>query len=205
MTDPKSNLFINDYDILNRLTRVVSHDGTATLYEYDANGNRTAVKYEGGITTTYKYDEVNRLIEQATIDKDKNIMARYIYTLGEAGERVKLEESDSDGPKRTVEYECDQLYRLVKETITDSSCTRTTKYSYDNQDRLIKAVVKDDGKTTTESYLYDYAGRRIAKNTDGKVVKYLVYTSTCMPMQTRLCILTRRGLIVILWQKPWKL
>ena len=223
-----------EYDVLDRLTRVVSHDGTATLYEYDANGNRSVVRYEGGIITSYKYDEVNRLIEQETIDKDKNIMARYLYTLGEAGERVKVEESDSDGPKRTVEYEYDQLYRLVKETITDSSGTRTIKYtydlnsnrlskdddgkitkytynelnqlvlednkayeyddngnlvrisiegisiaeySYDNQDRLIKAVVTTYDKVTTETYLYDYAGRRIAKSTNGKVVNYLVDTS----------------------------
>ncbi|HZK00195.1 MAG TPA: polymorphic toxin type 37 domain-containing protein, partial [Tissierellaceae bacterium] len=51
------------------------------------------------------------------------------------------------------------------------------EYSYDNQDRLIKAVVTTDDKVTTETYLYDYAGRRIAKSTDGKVVNYLVDTS----------------------------
>jgi RHS repeat-associated protein len=38
-------------------------------------------------------------------------------------------------------------------------------------------VVVDDGKTITETYIYDYAGRRISKNTDGKIVNYLVDTS----------------------------
>ena len=51
-----------EYDLLDRLVRVVAHDGTATLYEYDANGNRTAVRYANGIVIKYVFDEVNRLI-----------------------------------------------------------------------------------------------------------------------------------------------
>ena len=31
-----------EYDLLDRLTRVVDRNGYATVYEYDANGNRTA-------------------------------------------------------------------------------------------------------------------------------------------------------------------
>ncbi len=34
---------------MDRVVRVVAHDGTATLYEYDDNGNRTAVGYASGI------------------------------------------------------------------------------------------------------------------------------------------------------------
>lgn len=33
---------------MDRIVRVVAHDGTATLYEYDENGNRTAVRYANG-------------------------------------------------------------------------------------------------------------------------------------------------------------
>ena len=51
-----------EYDKLDRLVRVVDRNGYATVYEYDKNGNRSAVRYANGIVITYKYDEVNRLI-----------------------------------------------------------------------------------------------------------------------------------------------
>ena len=46
---------------MDRIVRVVAHDGTVTLYEYDANGNRTAVRHANGLVVTYEYDEVNRI------------------------------------------------------------------------------------------------------------------------------------------------
>lgn len=173
-----------EYDILDRLTRVVSRDGTATLYEYDVNGNRTSVKYEGGIVTSYEYDDVNRLIKEETIDKESNLIARYVYTLGKAGERVKVEESGPDGRNRVVEYEYDQLYRLVKETTTDSLGTKTTQYSYDlNSNRLSKD--EDDKKTKynynelnqliledNKHYVYDDNGNLTKVSIDGVLIAY---------------------------------
>ena len=44
------------------MTRVVDRNGYATVYEYDANGNRTAVHYTNEFTTTYEYDLLNRLV-----------------------------------------------------------------------------------------------------------------------------------------------
>lgn len=72
---------------LDRLVRVVDRNGNATLYEYDANGNRSAVRYANGIIVTYEYDEVNRLIKEKALDKDGGLVAQYEYTLGAAGER----------------------------------------------------------------------------------------------------------------------
>ena len=57
-----------EYDLLDRLTRVVDRNGYATVYEYDANGNRTAVHYANGLTTTYEYDLLNRLICEKAVD-----------------------------------------------------------------------------------------------------------------------------------------
>ena len=55
-------LYTYDYNLMNRLVRVVSHDGTATVYEYDELGNKKAVKHEGGLTISYKYDWRNHPI-----------------------------------------------------------------------------------------------------------------------------------------------
>ena len=72
-------------------------------------------------------------------------MAKYKYTLGAAGERLKVEEND-----RTVEYEYDELFRLIKETVTDENGTSVISYTYDkNSNRLTKT---EDGETTTYTY-----------------------------------------------------
>ncbi len=102
-----------EYDKLDRLVRVVDRNGYATVYKYDANGNRSAVKYANGIVVSYDYDEVNRLILEKALDKQGGLVAQYEYTLGAAGELTAVKELD-----RTVEYTYDALYRLTSEKIT---------------------------------------------------------------------------------------
>ena len=68
------------------ITRVVDRNGYATVYEYDANGNRTAVHYANGFTTTYDYDLLNRLICEKIVDINGDIVVQYTYTLGAAGD-----------------------------------------------------------------------------------------------------------------------
>ncbi len=187
--------------------RVVAHDGTATLYEYD---------------------EVNRLVREKVLDKNGAPVVEYSYTLGAAGERLKVVETD-----RTVEYEYDELYRLVKETVTDSNGTIVTEYTYDRnsnrltktvdgvvteyaynelnqlvsetgityeydlngnlvkktegeqtttytynaQNRLIRVTVQSGQQVNVEEYRYDYAGNRIAKIGELSTTYYLVDTN----------------------------
>ena len=139
-----------EFDLMDRIVRVVAHDGTATLYEYDANGNRTAVRHANGLVVTYEYDEVNRLVREKILDKNGAPVVEYTYTLGAAGERIKVEETGA-ASDRTVEYEYDALYRLVKETVTDDNGTTVTEYTYDrNSNRLTKTM---DGEIT--SYIYN--------------------------------------------------
>ena len=138
-----------EFDLMDRIVRVVAHDGTATLYEYDANGNRTAVRYANGLVVTYEYDEVNRLVREKILDKNGAPVVEYTYTLGAAGERVKVEETGA-ASDCTVEYEYDALYRLVKETVTDDNGTTVTEYTYDrNSNRLTKTV---DGEVISYAY-----------------------------------------------------
>ncbi len=81
-------------------------------------------------------------------------MAQYTYTLGAAGERLRVEELD-----RTVEYEYDDVYRLISETVTDESSTTVTSYTYDkNSNRLTKTV----GEEVTE-YSYNELNQLISE------------------------------------------
>ncbi|MGN1135752.1 MAG: hypothetical protein ACI4SF_05980 [Oscillospiraceae bacterium] len=132
--------------MLDRLTRVVDRNGYATVYEYDANGNRTAVHYANGFTTTYDYDLLNRLIKQETLDSEDNIVVQYIYTLGVAGERKSVTELD-----RTVEYSYDSLYRLTSETITEGEKETAYTYAYDN---VSNRILKTENGAETE-YVYN--------------------------------------------------
>ena len=135
-----------EYDLLDRLTRVVDRNGYATVYEYDANGNRTAVHYANGFTTTYDYDLLNRLICEKTVDINGDIVVQYIYTLGVAGERKSVTELD-----RTVEYTYDSLYRLTSETITEGEKVTVYTYAYDN---VSNRILKTENGAATE-YVYN--------------------------------------------------
>ena len=144
-----------EYDLLDRLTRVVDRNGYATVYEYDANGNRTAVHYANGFTTTYDYDLLNRLICEKTVDINGDIVVQYIYTLGAAGERKSVTELD-----RTVEYSYDSLYRLTSETITEGEKVTGYTYAYDNvSNRILKTV---NGEETV--YTYNALNQLVSEN-----------------------------------------
>ena len=134
------------YYLLDRMTRVVDRNGYATIYEYDANGNRTVVHYANGLTITYDYDLLNRLIKQETVDIDGEIVVQYIYTLGAAGERLSVSELD-----RTVEYTYDSLYRLTSETITEGDKVTVYTYAYDN---VSNRILKTENGAATE-YVYN--------------------------------------------------
>ena len=116
------------------------------VYEYDANGNRTAVHYANGFTTTYEYDLLNRLICEKTVDSRDNVVVQYIYTLGAAGERKSVTELD-----RTVEYSYDSLYRLTSETITEGEKVTGYTYAYDN---VSNRILKTENGAATE-YVYN--------------------------------------------------
>ena len=152
-----------NYDLLDRVVRVVGRNGEATVYEYDDLGNRTAIKYSNGITMKYSYDECSRLIKEETKDKDGTILAKYVYTLGKSGERIKIEELDT-----TTTYEYDKLYRLTKETISEGASTKTYEYTYDAVGNRLTKV--EDGITT--NYEYNNLNQLVKETAGDVVIKY---------------------------------
>ncbi|NER00134.1 MAG: hypothetical protein F6K30_26125, partial [Cyanothece sp. SIO2G6] len=118
------------------------------------------------------YDDLNRLTSVTNTHEDGTVLSRYIYTLDKLGQQTKVEELSG----RTVEYDYDDLTRLIKETITDpttgthiveyvyddvgnrlsksDSIEGTTTYTYDDNDRLTLEV----GPSITTQYTYDNNG-----------------------------------------------
>ncbi len=176
-----------EFDTMNRLTRVVGHDGTAVVYSYDANGNRETATYANGIVLTYTYDECNRLTLQKVVDKSGKAIAQYNYTLGEGGERTKVTE---EGPEGTIEtaYEYDKAGRLTKETIRKGEETTTYKYNYDAVGNRIEKrengsiteytynsrnqLTEEDSLTGTVVYSYDANGNLLNQSGAGKASTY---------------------------------
>ena len=130
-----------EYDLLDRVTRVIDHNGNATVYEYDALGNRSAVRYPNGTVMTYTYDVCQRLKEECVTDANGTLLSKYTYGLGKAGERLTITE-ETDGTTTEISYTYDSLNRLVKETITREENELTNEYTYDKVSNRIS-------KTTT--------------------------------------------------------
>ncbi len=171
------------YDALSRLAEVEDELGITT-YQYDANGNRIQMKYSNGIKVIYEYDDLNRLQTEEILHEDGTALASYTYTLGDAGQRLKVNETDFDGKERSLSYTYDKLYRLTGETIYSGGITETTTYTYD---ALSNRTSKIKNGVTTEytynalnqlvnetgiQYTYDHNGNLIQQDGEGKTARY---------------------------------
>ena len=185
-----------EYDSMDRLTRVISHDGKATVYTYDENGNRSTATYANGVTLTYTYDECNRLKVEKVTDKNQNLIAQYEYTTT-GGERTAVSESYPDGTTIETEYSYDNCGRLVseniiekksgEETVTDIQYTYdrvgsrtsktvngiTTEYDYNELNQLVREKTTNaDGQVSQTEYSYDSNGNLTRTVSDSKICDY---------------------------------
>jgi RHS repeat-associated protein len=155
-----------------------------TRYGFDAVDNLQTVTYPIGPAAMYAYDARNRLLSLAWQGAGGSL-ARYGYTLGPAGNRLGLAETNN-GTARTYTWAYDTRYRLTNEAIS-ATPAGTLAYAYDlvgnrltravtggvltnqtlgfdSNDRLSGVGVQYDaaGNTTNDSaraYLYDWANR----------------------------------------------
>jgi len=167
-----------EYDAMNRLVRMVapapegnradsSLESPVTTYQYDSNGNLTAVTDPRGFTTWYVYDGWDRQVAATDAlgsearDPSHTITTRYDQ-LGNVVEVV-------DQLGRTTNYVYDNLGRLVEEQLPDferydSQLVRpTTYYGYDPAGNL-KFVTGPRGSSRLDTdhttwYFYDTLGR----------------------------------------------
>ena len=118
-------------------------------------------------------------------DSPGTVLASYEYTIGANNERLTCTELN-----RTVEYEYDELERLVSETVTTGDTVFVTTYTYDaNSNRV--SMDKDGEVTTYEynelnqlvragdvEYTWDNAGNLVSQTTtSGVIVATYTYDS----------------------------
>jgi len=157
-----------------------------TAYFYDGVSNLVRTEFPNGVVETREYDELDRLLYlENTLDD--SLISSYTYTLDKVGNRLSVEEQDG----RLVEYDYDDLYRLVEEKITDTgsvndgrvigytydlvgnrlirddSLEGVTSYTYNENDWLLTEVTVNNGETVSVAYRYDDNGNTIARIKDG--------------------------------------
>jgi RHS repeat-associated protein len=121
------------YDELNRLKKVTDNRLTGskdTLYTFDGVGNLQTVAYPNGVTNLYRYDALNRLTNLVWA-KTGTVKAGFGYTLGSAGNRLTLAETNN-GSVCNYTWGYDNGFRLTSEQIATTAPTGTLSYGFDD-------------------------------------------------------------------------
>ncbi|MCA2577755.1 MAG: tandem-95 repeat protein [Microcystis sp. M41BS1] len=171
------------FDEQNRLKTVTDPNNGVTTYTYDLAGNLSKTTLPNGTIETREYDLLNRLLYLQNSNSN-GVINSFRYTLDKVGNRLAVVEQDG----RKVNYEYDDIYRLLEEEVIDGTTRRisytydpvsnrltrndsvegNTTYEYDRNDRLLKEVT--NGVTTT--YTYDNNGNTLSKTTGTDKVNY---------------------------------
>ena len=134
------------YDRLNRVIKTKDPEGNYTYYDYDANGNRTAVRDprssgpdDDTYKTTYTYDDNDRL---TTITYPDGTYETTVY------DAVGNMTSKTDRKGQTTTYTFDNANRLTTITYDDET---TTQYTHDAAGRILSTTHPDGSTTYTKS------------------------------------------------------
>ncbi|MBI3819718.1 MAG: hypothetical protein HY286_13565 [Planctomycetes bacterium] len=187
------------YDGANRPSLITDAKGNITTYNYDENGNVTALAETelpelGGapqtFVTTNQYDRMNRIL--ATTDNVGNTTSLFYNSLGDITTTV-------DARGNTVTNQFDGLRRLLQSTRLLTSTGDgsgsvigqiVTKQEWDDNSRLA-AQIDDNGNRT--SYLYDVLNRQFATTfADGsqQTVAYDVHSNAAFTTDANQSLVT---------------
>ncbi|WP_027706786.1 RHS repeat-associated core domain-containing protein [Zooshikella ganghwensis] len=171
------------YDDFDRLSQRTDAYGQVVNYQYDANGNRTGLRYiaGGGTTntpraTSYVYDALNRL---ARVDNPQG-STRYQYDLSGlllrtlypnnasisqsydgAGRILAMEHRVGDTLVSQFQYQYDANGNRLQQIARNGSTLETTTYTYDALDRLQQVTYPEQ----QVMYAYDAVYNRIRETT----------------------------------------
>ncbi len=151
------------YDALNRLASVTDSQGGITTLAYDENGNRAGLAFPNSVATTYTYDGQNRLTELHSATALGEVLNSYRFTLGPAGNRIRIDEHD--GTSRLYTY--DVLYRLAQDRVTDPAGAQVYQrdFVYDPAGNRLQQAVDEGGGPATIASIYDDRDRLLTVDT----------------------------------------
>lgn len=158
-----------DYDASRRLTRVVYRgpdgaEAASFAYEYDPLGEIRSVT-EDGRKVTYSYDPAGRLLSASDGGREEKYAYDADDNLTEIGARKGFQYDGAGKLLRSggVEWRYNERGDLAEKS--DGS-----RYRYDEEGRLTGVALPDG---TRASYRYDPFGRRVEKEVNGTVTRYV--------------------------------
>ncbi len=171
---PNSVISDLNYDVNGRLENLTHKDGGgADLagfgYTYNEVGNILSIA-EQITTRQFSYDALQRLISGGTTDSPET----YSYdVLGNRDTSHLSSNHKYDSANRLLEdddftYDYDDNGNLSTKNAKNGD--GTTTYTWDVQNQLIQIDFPD---STNASYRYDGLGRRIEKNVNGAIIRYV--------------------------------
>ncbi|WP_292464162.1 RHS repeat protein [Methanolobus sp.] len=104
------------------------------VYEYDLNGNLINQTDARGVTTSLSYNALDRVI---AIDYPTDADVSFTYDL-----EYNSTLSQVIRGSISSNYDYDQRYRIVDETVTLDSTPYTTSYEYDSMDRERRSPIR---------------------------------------------------------------
>ena len=178
ITDPFGRTISYDYDLAGNRTEVTVPSGTTTygydhrnmmetvlaagdatpfVYGYDPVGFKTSMSYPNGVVATFTPDDLNRLTSIEHRKSTGEVIASFVYTLDNVGNRTAVQEVD-----RAVTWGYDDEYKLTSETIQVTGQPATViGFGYDDVgNRLVRT---DDG-AVSQSFVYDDNDRIVTLN-----------------------------------------
>ncbi|MDO8585988.1 MAG: RHS repeat-associated core domain-containing protein [Armatimonadota bacterium] len=161
-TEHVTSYHYNIRGLLDKVTDQLNHDTTYTYYD---NGMVNTITYMNGTKAVHSYNSRNWLTTLSNQKSNGTVIAEFAYTYdptdwGKSGNRTRVVENilkpDGNRINAKVDYEYDDLYRLVHETRTaynggDAGVTYEYNFAYDPAgNRTSWEIV--GGATTTYSY-----------------------------------------------------
>ena len=145
VTDAKGSSTKYSYDQLNRLVKEETPIGIITRYEYDAVGNKIASTDGKGQVIRYEYDSLNRMVKKIYPD-GAFVTYKYDYA-SRVTEISEVRGTKGDG---RIDYQYDNLNRIIRIESIQSGKTSTIDYEYDAAGNRVKMVDQDAGKSLYE-------------------------------------------------------
>ena len=151
------------YDALNRPEKITDSEGGVTSLGYDANGNQANLVHPNGVTTDYRYDAQNRLTEFETKTSAGDLLQSYDYTVGLAGQRLRIDEHD--GTSRHYSY--DDLYRLTQDRVIDptNALIYQRDFIYDPVGNRLEETIEEGAASAVVVSSFDVRDRHLSADT----------------------------------------
>jgi RHS repeat-associated protein len=163
------------YDDRGRVTSTTDVHGSVVEYTYDANGNRTQLKFNSNVQTEYAYDDAGRLTtltdensndfnysydvlnRLTAMTRPNGITSFYSYDNLSRLTRLK---HDKVSPAANL-YDFQYSYNNASQISQIADGVQTRDFTYDDVDRLTGVTVS---ASPVETYGYDAVGNRTSSH-----------------------------------------